>query len=83
MGSSFVSNLLFTGSMNSLWSLLNNVQVVVFVPMFAALKFPNNASALNRQLISVANFEVINTSEWVDLYLFYFGEGSPFSYNFE
>ena len=84
MGANFVMNLLFTGSMNSLWSLLNSVQVIVYAPMFQNLKFPNNASALNEKLTSIASFDIINTPDWIDHYIIDLGDdGEPFSYNFE
>ena len=83
MGSSFLLNLLFTGSMNQLWSALNAVQIVVFAPMFERLKFPSNAVTMNRSMIAVATFDIINTEEWIDPYVIGLGEGSPFSSNFE
>ena len=70
--------------MNSLWSLLNSVQLVVFAPLFQNLKFPNNANAMNKELVSVAGFDIINTPEWVDPYVIDLGDdGEPYSYNFE
>ena len=84
MGLSFFINLLFTGSMNSLWSALNAVQIIVYLPMFERLKFPNNASEMNRRLIKVAGFDLVNTGEWVDPHIIDLGdEGSPFSYSLE
>ena len=83
MGSSFLLNLFFTGSMNQLWSALNVVQIVVFMPMFERLKFPSNAVTMNQSLITVATFDIIKTEEWIDPYVIGLGEGSPFSPNFE
>ena len=84
MGANFLVNLLFTGSLNQLWSLLNSVQVIVYAPMFEDLKFPNNASSLNGNFIKVASFDIINTPEWIDHYVIDLGDdGEPFSYNFE
>lgn len=84
MGSSFFFNLAFTGSMNSLWSALNAVQIIVYLPMFERLKFPNNASKLNKNLIKIAGFDLVNTGEWVDPYFIDLGDdGSPFTYAME
>ena len=63
---------------------INSAQLVVFAPLFQNLKFPNNASAMNKELISVADFDIINTPEWIDPYVIDLGDdGEPFSYNFE
>ena len=84
MGSSFFFNLLFSGSMKGLWSALNTVQIIVYLPMFEQLKFPNNASEMNRNLVEFANFDLINTSDWIDPEFIDFGdEGSPFTYSLE
>ena len=70
--------------MNSLWSALNAVQIIVYLPMFERLKFPNNALEMNRRLIKVAGFDLVNTGEWVDPYVIDLGdEGRPFSYSYE
>ena len=52
--------------MNSLWSALNTVQIIVYLPMFERLKFPNNASEMNSYLVKFAGFDIINTSDWID-----------------
>ena len=51
--------------------------------MFQGLKFPNNASEMNKSLIKIAGFDLIDTEKWIDPYIIDLGEGSPFSYNFE
>ena len=83
MGFSFFMNLLFTGSMSSLWSALNVIQIIVYLPMFKLLKFPNNASEMNKGLFKVAGLDLIDTGKYLDPYVIDLGEGSPFSYNFE
>ena len=53
------------------------------MPLFEGLKFPRNASYLNKALITVAQFDIIDTPEWVDPYFLDLSEGSPYSDNFE
>ena len=50
--------------------------------MFEKLKFPRNASYLNSAMISVAQFDIIDTPNWVDPYFFDLGESSPYSEKF-
>ena len=69
MGFNFLLNYGLGGSLSSLWSMLNSLQIAVHASMFERVKFPNNAKTFNGSLIGVANFEMINTSEWIDSHL--------------
>ena len=63
MSTSFATNAILGGPLNGLWSLLNSMQIVVFLPLFELLKFPSNAAAMNRSVALVANFDIVNTQE--------------------
>ena len=84
LSTNFIAKHVAKASMNSLWSLLNSVQIIAFAPMFESLKFPNNASAFNKGLVEVATYDIIPTQDWIDPLIIGRGlEGEPFSYNFE
>lgn len=83
LGFNFLLNYGLGGSLSSLWSMLNSLQIAVHASMFERVKFPNNAQTFNGSLIGVANFEMINTSEWIDSHLVTWEDGNPFSNSFE
>ena len=60
--------------MNGIWSMLNGVQIMVYVPMFELLKFPANSALMNQSMASIANFDIIETQDWVDPKIFDIGE---------
>ena len=41
--------------------MINNVQIIVFMTLQKALKFPANSMILNSQLMDVATFDMIAT----------------------
>ena len=51
MGSNFLINVIFSVSLASMWSMVEVIQIIVFVPTFEKLKFPVNAQTMNRSLI--------------------------------
>lgn len=82
--SSIISfDFLLNSSLSSLWSLLNSVQISAFFELFEDVKFPFNSSVINKVLVDIATFDIINTEEWIDPSVVTWGEGIPFSYNFE
>ena len=84
MGSNFLINAIFSLSMASMWSMLEVVQIIVFVPLFVRLKFPANAQTLNQSLIQVVTFDIVNTKQWIDpLFVTWGDNGTPFSHTFE
>ena len=82
LGSNFALNLVLSGSLNQVWSMLNSLQASVRAPMYENLKIPANAMMLTRILIQVASFDLINTAEWIDPYVYYLPEEDAYSINF-
>ena len=77
----FIASLVLQASLSQLWSMLNSLQLIVFMPMLRNLKFPGNAMMLNEVIISVATFDLIPT-DLLDEQLYYFPEEDPYSLNF-
>ena len=74
----FIANAALSASLNQLWSVINGLQLVVHLPLLNC-KFPANASLMNDKLISIAQFDFMNTFDVVSN-LFYFPElkrGAP------
>ena len=84
MSTNFVVNLLLTGSLSQLWSMLNSQQVMVYTPLFKNVKFPANAMKLNEGLISVATFDLVDTQTLLDDRIFSMPEEEDaYTVNFE
>ena len=84
MSTSFMTNSFLSAPLNGLWGLLDSIQIVAFLPLFELLRFPSNAATMNRGVALVANFDIINTEEWVDNpYILDKGEEYSFSGTFE
>ena len=62
----FIFNLIMNTSLNSLWSMLNNQQIIVHIPLFERLKFPPNAMIIMEYMIKLANFDVVPTEKLDD-----------------
>ena len=60
--------------MNGIWSLINGMQIIVYVPMFELLKFPANTALMNQNMAHITNFDIIATQDWVDPKIFDIGE---------
>lgn len=56
-------------SLNKLWSMLNSQQIAVYMPMYE-LKFPANAMMVTKEMVEIANFDLIPT-DLLDEYLWY------------
>ena len=83
MSSNFVGNFALSASLNQVWSMLNSQQVSVHAPMYKRVKFPANAVIMNQALIKIASFDLINTADWIDPYIYDLPEGDAFNINFE
>ena len=70
MTSNLFINTLLSASLNSLWALMNGLQMIAHLPMFKVV-FPANAQMILEPLVEVANFDLI------PVWLFY-----PFIFNF-
>jgi len=58
--SNFFMNLLFSSSLNILWSFVNALQIIVFLPL-VNLSLPVNSYIVSKTLASVASFDIIPT----------------------
>ena len=57
-----VLNLLLAGSLNQVWGMVNNMQIVLHTPLMN-LQFPANAFLIYDMMISVATFDIIPTDD--------------------
>ena len=64
--SSAIVQILSSASLSQLWSMINSLQIVVYLPLFGQNKFPSNANVFNGFLLRIATFDLINTDEWID-----------------
>ena len=72
MSTNLVINTVLSASLQSLWQLMNGLQMIVHLPLFQIV-FPANVIMLIQPLVNVANFDIIP----VDLfypYIFTFGD---------
>ena len=61
LASNLVLNSIIIGALNTLWTMINGLQIIVHLPVFDT-QFPANANTLLTYLIEVANFELIPPS---------------------
>lgn len=80
VSSNFVVNILLSGSLNQVWSMIEGLQVVCHMPLFK-VKSPGNVNAFNAFFAELANFNVVNT-ESITSDIFYFPETDAISLNF-
>ena len=80
IASNLIVNLIFLTSVNQLWGAVNNLQILVYMPLFW-VKFPANASQFNGFLIEVATFEVV-PSEEINEELYVLPDAEPYNVNF-
>ena len=61
-GNAFV-NFLLAGSLNQLWGMINNLQIVIHSPLIN-VQFPGNAYILYDNMIVIATFDFLPTDDW-------------------
>ena len=83
MTSNLVVNLALSGSLNQLWSALNSQQFILHFPIFGNLKFPGNALSFNEFMLGIAKFDLFDTAERIDKYIFTLPETDAFNEGFE
>ena len=83
MSSNFVVNLLLSGSLSQLWSMLNSQQFSLHFPLFNKLKFPGNALSFNEVILQIAKFDMISTGELIDRLIFYLPEEEAYNEGFK
>ena len=71
------------GSLNQVWGLINGQQIIAHQPLHAKLMFPPNAMRFATIMLKVATFNLINTKEWIDIYIYYLPEDDPGNINFK
>ena len=67
----FGLSFLITFSLNFLWSMINCLQMIVYLPLFN-ITLPANVNTLFTILIEVATFDIIPESDKVSQYIFGF-----------
>ena len=82
MGLNFLLGIVLALSLNSLWSMLNGLQILVHMPLFRT-HFPSNSLLMIQYIIKVATFDIV-PEDWVvasiDLPV---SDKSPLSLEFE
>ena len=68
MGGNAFLNLLLSASLNYLWSMINTLQIILYMPLFK-LSVPGNVGAFYNFLMMIASFDIIPTQKIYD----YFG----------
>lgn len=63
MGANFVLGIILALSLNSLWSMLNGLQLLVHMPLFRT-HFPSNALLMLSFITKIATFDLL-PEEWV------------------
>ena len=54
--SNFAISAIFNLSLSMLWSIINALQLIIFMPLFA-LKYPANATSFNEPITQIATFD--------------------------
>ena len=55
-------NIILQGSLNQVWGMINNLQIVITTPLMQ-VNFPGNALIVYKKMILVATFDFLPTSE--------------------
>ena len=77
MTSNLLINTLLSASLNSLWALMNGLQMISHLPMFKVV-FPANAQMMLEPLVEVANFDLIPTFLFYP-FIFNYGDSEPYN----
>jgi len=81
MSTNLILSLFVAGSLQSMWSLVNALQVIVFTVLFN-LNFPENVNSTFGELISLLAFDVFQ-AEYLFQYIFVFTSTPAFSLHFD
>lgn len=63
IGTNALSNIFLQASLNQVWGMINNLQMVVNYPMIN-IQFPGNAFGLFNSLIMIASFDFLPTDSF-------------------
>lgn len=80
----FLISFLLSAGFHLLWSLLNELQLLIHMPIFS-ITFPANAMTFYGSIAQIAQFDVIDTTEDVNLVAFFGLDEAeePYSVGFE
>ena len=73
--SNFAVNFAMTASLSHLWSLINGIQLPVYIPLFRN-KLPGNLASVLSTLITVATFDLLPSDD-MSSYFFAMEEQEP------
>ena len=57
-----IANMFLSGSLNQVWGMINNLQMVIHAPLIE-IQFPGNAFMLYEVMIPVATFDILPTDD--------------------
>ena len=63
-----VVNILLAGSLNQIWSMINNLQIAIHSPLIN-VQFPGNAFMIYEVMITVATFDILPTDDFYPYFL--------------
>jgi len=75
-------NLLMAGSLNQVWGMVNNLQMVLHAPLIN-LQFPANAGLVYSVMISVGTFDFLPTDDFFPYLFPELPEDDPFNEKFD
>ena len=76
------TNFLLAGSLNQVWGMINNLQIVIHSPLIN-VQFPGNAFILYDNMIVVATFDFLPTDDWYPFLFPNVPQDIPFNEKFE
>ena len=74
--------MLLAGSLNQVWGMVNNMQIVLHAPLLN-LQFPANAFLLYDVMIPVATFDILPTDDFFPVFFPDLPEDDPFTDKFD
>ena len=83
MGSSTALNLFLGASLSQVWSILNTQQSTTRAPLYTNLNFPAITLIVNKILLNIAAFNLVDTKKYLDSHLYFLPEEDPYSQSFE
>ena len=75
-------NLVMQGSLNQVWGMINNLQIIIHAPLIN-VSFPGNAFMLYDNMIAVATFDILPSDVILPAMFPNLTEEEPFSAKFE
>ena len=77
-----VVNILLAGSLNQIWSMINNLQIAIHSPLIN-VQFPGNAFMIYEVMITVATFDILPTDDFYPYFFPSLPERDAFSDKFD